>query len=157
MDARSRALLGELYPPLAALLVQLLDQFAARGQVVRVTQGYRSYEQQATLYAQGRSTPGPIVTRAPPGHSWHEFKLAADVAPFDLHGKPDWNLAHPVWQEIVAAGEALGLFSGTEFVHAPCDTPHFQLTGSFPASPTDAVRALYASGGYAAVFNAAFE
>lgn len=41
--------------------------------------GYRSFEEQNQLYAQGRTTPGKIVTNAKGGQSWHQFGLAIDL------------------------------------------------------------------------------
>lgn len=112
---------------------------------VQVTQGLRSWAEQAALYAQGRTAPGGIVTNAQPGHSYHQFGLAVDVAPFDA-GIPDWNSAHPVWKRIVSVGVSVGLVDGAEWRTFP-DWPHFQMTGQLPVSPDDAVRAAFLAGG----------
>lgn len=52
---------------------------------VTLGDGERSYARQAELYAQGRSKPGPIVTRAKPGQSPHQYGLARDLT---LHNRP---------------------------------------------------------------------
>lgn len=54
-----------------------------------IVSGHRSLEEQATLYAQGRETPGPIVTWSKPGQSKHNQypSPAVDVAPYPI----DWN------------------------------------------------------------------
>ena len=65
---------------------------------VLVTCTYRSTEEQAELYTQGRTMPGRIVTNAKPGESKHNFKLANgapaskafDVVPL-RNGKPIWG------------------------------------------------------------------
>ncbi len=49
---------------------------------VEVISGLRSMKEQADLYALGRSRPGKIVTKAPPGSSWHNFGLAIDLGLF---------------------------------------------------------------------------
>lgn len=49
----------------------------------RVTAASRSSLQQAEIYAQGRTTPGPIRTKAKPGTSPHEYDLARDYALFE--------------------------------------------------------------------------
>lgn len=49
---------------------------------VRLTSGTRSYEEQARLYARGRTAPGNKVTNARPGSSWHNFACAVDVGIF---------------------------------------------------------------------------
>ena len=59
---------------------------------------YRSSEEQDKLYAQGRTLPGAIVTRARGGKSKHNATLPGTSVPaaeaFDflplLHGKPMW-------------------------------------------------------------------
>lgn len=154
-DENSQARLTQVHPKLSQLVTSLHDQLEKEGIVIRVTQAFRSYEEQEKLYNQGRTTPGPIVTNAKPGSSWHNYGLAVDVCPFDAQGQPDWNVDHPSWKRIVEVGISLGLFSGTQF-HSIKDTPHFQLTGSFPASPTDDVRSLYESSGLPSVWAAAF-
>jgi peptidoglycan LD-endopeptidase CwlK len=153
MDSLSEAKL-QLVCPALALKIQSLYGLITY-EPIRVTQGFRSWAEQAKLWRQGRGDPGEIVTNAPPGHSWHEFGLAVDVAPFDAEGNPDWNLSHPVWQQIIKSGEALGLYSGDEFVHCSKDDPHFQLTGTFPVSPNDEVRQIFLTQGMKAVWQQA--
>ena len=53
-----------------------------------VVEGLRSQARQAELYAQGRTTPGKIVTWVK--HSKHQDGLAVDLAPFE-NGTIDWN------------------------------------------------------------------
>lgn len=54
--------------------------------------GYRSLEEQDKLYQQGRTLPGPIVTRAQAGQSPHNFDCAVDCWVMDEHSKAiDWN------------------------------------------------------------------
>ena len=54
----------------------LLGEYAC----IRIVQGYRTMSEQATLYAQGRTTPGAIVTNSKPGSSFHNYGLAIDFA-----------------------------------------------------------------------------
>lgn len=155
MDSISEQRLTLVAPGLAAKIHQMTDILEPQGVVFRVTQGVRSMAEQAAIYAQGRTTPGVIVTNAPPGHSWHEFGMAVDIVPMDQDPpRPDWNTAHPVWRQIIECGESIGLYSGDEF-HVKKDEPHFQLTGSFPVSPNDDVRALLVDQGMEAVWQAA--
>lgn len=143
MDPSSEKRLAQVCPTLATLIRAL--SVIITDETIRVTQGLRTWADQEKVWLQGRDANGKIVdpklivTNAPPGHSWHEFGLAVDVAPFDSQGKPDWNLNHPVWRKIITAGESLGLYSGDEFCSRK-DDPHFQLTGSFPVSPNDLAR-----------------
>lgn len=50
---------------------------------VKIISGTRSYEEQNRLYRQGRTQPGPRVTRARGGRSWHNFGVAWDVGLFE--------------------------------------------------------------------------
>ncbi len=158
MDEISEHRLAEVCPPLAVKIRLVADALLQEGIVIRVTQGLRTCDEQAKLYAEGRTVPGARVTNAPPGFSWHNFGLAVDVVP-STHGPgrpfdPDWNEKHPCWTRIVRVGAAAGLVSGATFRSRP-DEPHFQLTGCFPVTPTDEVRALLRTGGLVAVWKAA--
>lgn len=97
------------------------------GLVLRITSGYRSSETQARLYAQGRTAPGPRVTGAAPGYSWHQHRLALDTIPVDEWGRPNWMASLPELRRMVAHGEAAGLQSGSHFKYV--DFPHFQRIG----------------------------
>lgn len=154
MDTVSEQRLSEVYSGLADKVRQMATQLEAEGTDIRVTQSLRTMAEQEALYEQGRTVAGSVVTNAKPGASWHNFGLAIDVAPLAPQG-PDWNTSHPVWGRIVAVGTSLGLVSGAEFRSFP-DWPHFQLTGRFPATPNDECRAIFAVGGLAAVWQAAF-
>lgn len=148
-------LLSAVYPGLAALIRQLTQTLAGEQINIRVTQGLRPFEVQEALYEQGRTKPGKIVTNAPGGHSWHNFGVAVDVAPFNAEGQPDWNINHPDWKRIVAVGTTLGLVAGGQWRTFP-DWPHFQMRG-IPVSPDDTARAVLASSGLAGVWWHYFE
>lgn len=152
MDTASEAKLISVHPLLAAKIRQMASILEGEGTIITVTQGLRSWQDQARLYAQGRTAPGPIVTHAPPGHSWHQFGLAVDLVPL-AGGRPDWNATHPTWQRIVQLGNSLGLTEGAGFRSFP-DWPHQQLTGSWPVSPTDEVRQTFLIGGVPSVWEA---
>ena len=148
MDANSEARLALVNPELSNLIHQMAQILLTESIVIEVTQGLRTWAEQDALYAQGRTTPGPIVTDAKGGESWHNYGCAADIAPF-VGSIPDWNLNHPAWARIVVVGESLGLVSGISW-H---DEPHFELTGKFPADPPQEVKDLYAAGGMQSVWN----
>lgn len=78
--------LNLLYPPFLAQVTAGLNQAHAEMMYAYVFEGYRPPERQAQLYAQGRSTPGAIVTNARPGFSAHQFGIGVDIV-FD--GSPD--------------------------------------------------------------------
>lgn len=72
---------------MAELFISKCDE---AGIDVIITSTYRDHEAQAALYAQGRTTAGKIVTKAKPGTSWHNWRLAFDFAPI-VNGKATWN------------------------------------------------------------------
>lgn len=78
---------------------------------LRVIDGYRTVEQQDRLYAQGRTLPGNIVTKAKGGFSNHNFGLAIDVVPFE-NGKFNWNTKY--YPVIGLVGESRGLEWGID-------------------------------------------
>jgi peptidoglycan LD-endopeptidase CwlK len=91
------------------------------GLPIRMTEGYRSKERQAMLYAQGRTTAGNIVTNAKAGQSMHNFAVAFDVVP--LKG---YNISKLDWITIGELGESIGLKWGGRFIGLE-DFPHFQM------------------------------
>lgn len=127
MNAASEARLAEINPQLANRIRAMAADLRAQGINVMVTSGYRSFAEQNRLYAQGRTTPGNIVTNARGGQSLHNYGLAVDVVPIGANGQPDWNVPNSTWQKIGAAGKRQGMEWGgdwTSFV----DRPHFQMT-----------------------------
>lgn len=101
----------------------------------------RSFAEQEALYAQGRTKPGPIVTWAHAGQSYHNYGLAIDIVllvdkdgngtfetaswetnvDFDGDGKADW-------MEIVSIFKKYGWEWGGDWVKPKQDLPHFQKT-----------------------------
>jgi len=93
------------------------------GNQLRVTQGYRSNEEQNRLYAQGRTTPGPIITNAKEGQSAHNYGIAIDVV-IMRDGSPDWST--PISPEIANYGTDQGFDWGGNWVEFN-DPPHFEM------------------------------
>ena len=149
MDSVSEERLAEVMPLLADKIRSMASELACEGVVIRVVQALRTNEEQDKLYAQGRTTIGPVVTNVKGGHSYHNFGLAVDCVPSlpdENAFLPDWNPTHPTWKKMEAIGERLGLDSGSTWRTFP-DAPHFQLTGLYPeAEPTDEVRTLAEQG-----------
>lgn len=151
-------LLG-IYPPLALMIRQLSDMLML-SYVLKVSCGLRSWDKQAADYAIGRDSQGhkigSTITDAPPGHSYHQYGLAVDVAIEDSRsGLLDWDDSHPAWKDMIRKGQSLGMVSGDCWKTLK-DGPHWQLSGRFPVSPTAEVIAIYKSGGTSAVWAAAF-
>lgn len=127
MDATSERRLAEVNPQLANRIRAAAADLKAQGINVMVTSGYRSFEEQNELYAQGRTKPGDIVTKAKGGQSLHNYGLAVDLVPLDANGQPNWNASESTWQKIGAAGKKQGLEWGGDWTSFK-DRPHFQMT-----------------------------
>ena len=93
--------------------------------------GTRTYAEQAALYAQGRTKPGNVVTRAKPGFSNHNFGIAIDNGVF--RGNEYLDSSEPAtaekihrelseWAKKNMPGE---IEWGGDWRSFP-DTPHFQ-------------------------------
>lgn len=98
----------------------------------RFTHVLRTYAEQNALYAQGRTTPGPRVTNARGGYSYHNFGLAVDFcliidgrqASWDV--KRDWDDdLESDWMEVVSIFKAHGWEWGGDW-KSFIDMPHFQ-------------------------------
>ena len=101
-----------------------IDACGAAGIVLLVVQALRSKEDQARLYAKGRTAPGSVVTNAPPGWSWHNHGRAYDVAVL-TDGEPDWGAR----TKYISAGEigmGLGLIWGGSVRSMQGDLGHYE-------------------------------
>lgn len=80
-------LLLKVQPTFANLLIELKKHYQEKGLEVKYISGTRTYEEQAAIYAKGRTAPGPKVSNARPGFSNHNFGIAVDVGLFTPDGK----------------------------------------------------------------------
>lgn len=99
--------LNELLPEVRVLAEKFLAECRRQGMDVRISSTYRDYARQAALYAQGRTTPGKIVTYARPGDSWHNHRRAFDFFVVE-NGKAAWNDLK-AFRKARSIGIALGL------------------------------------------------
>jgi len=85
---------------------------------------FRSNEEQAKLYAQGRTTPGAKVTNAKPGQSKHNVfpSNAFDIA-FIIAGKLDWN--PDLFKKFSDIVKPMGVKWGGDWRMK--DLPHFEI------------------------------
>lgn len=101
---------------------------------IRIVQGYRSFQEQNILFAQGRTKPGKIVTKARAGQSFHNYGLALDFC-FLVDGKElSWDTEKdfdydkiPDWHEVVNVFEKAGFEWGGSWKTIK-DYPHLQKT-----------------------------
>lgn len=89
--------------------------------------GRRNLATEAALYAQGRTTPGQIVTWAKPGDSAHLFGWALDVALKSPAGTMTWDYTDPAWLRLwTAIRAAPSLHSGQDFPAGEADGAHIE-------------------------------
>lgn len=131
-----------LHPKLREEAVDLYDEIVSSltGKAAcRFSYTLRTFAEQDALYAQGRTKPGPIVTKARGGQSYHNFGLACDivllidnngdgvfdVASWDEKGDYDSDRKSD-WMEIVSIFKRYGWEAGIDWHFR--DAPHFQKT-----------------------------
>jgi peptidoglycan L-alanyl-D-glutamate endopeptidase CwlK len=138
LDDRSERNLATLHPDLhyrAATFVAAAKNLAAQRNLdVKCICGLRSFDEQAALYAKGRTAPGKIVTKAPPGHSMHNYGLALDLAVFSKDGKT-YHGSHALYRELGPLGESLGFEWGGRWKFV--DEPHYQFRPAWSTNMTE--------------------
>lgn len=124
-----------VHPLLIERISRVLAAMGALGFPMRVVQGVRTTAEQQALFAQGRTTPGAIVTNADGVNqkSNHQAKAdglgyAVDCAFFNDPTTPideTWAETSP-WAAYGACVKAVGLAWGGDFVSL-VDRPHAEL------------------------------
>lgn len=122
-DSATAKKIEELHPKIREKVKMFIKSAESKGIKLRITSGYRSFEEQNELYAKGRTKPGPIVTRAKGGQSSHNYALAFDVVPI-VKDKADWN--SPLWDKIGQLGKSFGFNWGGDWKNF-VDKPHFDM------------------------------
>lgn len=129
-------------PKLEALQALLREQY---GLETKVGEGFRDPFRQGKLYQQGRSTPGPIVTNAPSGSSYHNYGAAADLVPTNMSTKEAEALIRQAFQKTPETGLTWGgsFKSIYDPFHVQLGVPLNTLRGgqvaaATPAPPADA-------------------
>ena len=142
MDIKTLERIEFLHPKLRNEVKEIYKEICAalNGKALcRFSYTYRSFAEQAMLFSQGRSNPGPKVTNAAAGKSYHNYGLAVDIVllidkdgngtyeaaswetakDFDGDGKADW-------MEVVTIFKQYGWEWGGDWGFT--DKPHFQKT-----------------------------
>ncbi len=123
-DKVSEGRVALLHPSVRAEVKRLIEQAESGfppSMAIRIVQGLRTIAEQDALYAQGRTKPGAIVTKAKGGSSFHNYGLAIDFAILtdkDGNGTFDdlsWDIKRDNdkdgvadWLEVVKIFEAAG-------------------------------------------------
>lgn len=114
---------SQLCPWFLELVEGAVADARADGTPLAIFEAKRSPERQDWLYAQGRSRPGKIVTKAQAWQSLHQYALAVDVAVL-YGGKWSWDFD---------PGKVAHHFQdrGLEWL-SPFEACHFQQSGGLP-------------------------
>jgi len=115
----------ELTPDTQAKCREFQARCKAAGIDTILTSTYRDNACQSALYAQGRTTPGKRVTKAGPGHSYHNWRCAFDFVPL-VAGKAIWK-DDLLWAKCGSIAKDCGLEWGGDWRFV--DKPHCQNTG----------------------------
>jgi len=105
--------------PLRPLAKEFLSQCQSKGYNIGITSGRRTQTEQNTLYSQGRTTPGNIVTWTKDSN--HIRGNAFDIA---FIGKQPYPKGFN-WEILGKIGEGVGLKWGGRWTKP--DKPHFEL------------------------------
>jgi len=117
--------------------IEMIKRAYAEGIFVRITSGYRSTSEQNKLYAQGRTTPGKIVTNAKGGQSNHNYGLAIDYVLLSEDGKKASWTVNDKWRRVASIGKSLGFSWGGEWESFK-DYPHLEMMGGLTLSQLQA-------------------
>lgn len=142
MDKNTLERIEKLHPKVRKEARQIYDEIcqALTGRAIcRFAFTFRTIAEQDAIYAQGRTKPGKIVTRARGGYSWHNYGLAVDIVLIhDVDGDGDYDRAVwdvktdfdgdkiSDWMEVVAIFKSYGWEWGGDWKFS--DPPHFQKT-----------------------------
>ena len=130
VKARSAPAIANLNTTVKYAAEQLVERCYRRGVNIRITDGLRTFSEQDELYAQGRTSPGSIVTNAKAGYSFHNFGLAIDFvlisSGYDMKADVDGD-GTADWSEVVEVAKELGFAWGGDWKSFK-DNPHFEMT-----------------------------
>lgn len=126
---KSSRLLSELHPYVASLATAHIAACAEVGIDLLIYNTFRDNEAQDELYSHGRTKPGPIVTNARGGKSFHNYRIAYDCVPC-INGKPQWN-SKELYLKVGTIGESLGLRWSGRWPGKLKETAHFQYSFGF--------------------------
>lgn len=114
----------KLHPRLQAKIDCLIYSCKIAGLTIGISECYRTVKEQDELYAQGRTKPGKIVTKAKGGYSMHNWGVAFDF--YRRDGKGAFNDKDGFFEKVGKIGQSIGLEWGGSWTSIN-DAPHFQL------------------------------
>lgn len=127
MDNISKERIAKLHPKIREDVTKALMDLDKVHIRVRITQGYRTIAEQDKLYAQSRTMPGPNVTNARGGQSWHNYGLAFDFCLMNPDGSVCFDDKSEDWAQATNIFKSHNFEWGGDWINF-IDTPHFQRT-----------------------------
>lgn len=114
-----------LHPKVAPLFRQFIEASEEKLDItIYVVSTLRTFQEQREDYAKGRTAPGSIVTWSPPGTSYHNYGLAADVCPFKTASHElNWDYD---FSKLAAIASEYGITWGGNFPVGKKDPDHFE-------------------------------
>lgn len=135
LTTRSINRLGAVHPSLKEYTIELLRRCYQEGILVQISSGFRSNEDQAYIYGQGRpnyiwngkvyGSKGSIVSNAPPGTSIHNYGLAIDYFLVSDDGNKSLWTVNDKWKRVAAIAKSMGFEWGGDWKSFK-DYPHLQ-------------------------------
>lgn len=112
-----------IHPVVKESALEMVKHAYQEGIFVQISAGYRSIEEQAKLYGQGRlgyiydgknysDLSKPRVTNAMPGQSYHNYGLAIDYFIVSDDGKNAIWTIDAKWKRVADIGKSLGFAWG---------------------------------------------
>jgi len=116
--------LDDLTPDTKRVAEQFIELAKARNIDIKVVSTLRTCDEQNAIYAQGRSTPGSIISGASGCRSWHTWGRAFDILIRDPDGLVTDGSDHR-YDELGDIGKSLGMIWGGNFSWGR-DAGHFE-------------------------------
>ena len=121
--------LNLVHPKLRTIVNRVIEECKAVGLAVLITDGWRSKEEQDKIYAQGRTTPGVIVSRASYPYSAHNWGVAVDFCR-NVRGH-EYEDSDDFFRRVATIAKKYGLEWGGDWKNF-VDKPHLQLKEFMP-------------------------
>lgn len=130
----------KLHPELQIIAAEFEKRCKASGLNVLITETYRSKQEQDAIYAQGRTTPGNIVSNAKYPLSPHCWGVAFDFCR-NVRGS-EYDDSDGFFRKCGEIGKSLGLFWGGDF-KSFVDKPHLELKKFLPNNSVKTLQTQY--------------
>jgi peptidoglycan LD-endopeptidase CwlK len=148
LDRSEKNMGSGIHPVVKESALEMVKRAYQEGIFVQISAGYRSMEEQAKLYGQGRlgyiyegknysDLSKPRVTNAMPGQSYHNYGLAIDYVIVSDDGKNGIWTVDEKWRRVAAIGKSLGFAWGGDWSSFK-DYPHLDMTGGLTYSQLNA-------------------